>query len=124
MNGKDINFNYDKIKKSNFYNKNKKIFNVDDIDVNEILISKKETYSEYYSFKYFIGYNDNDVIRPIYLLLSQTTGYINKFDKNKRTTSLRIKDIQLLKNYKKIWKKKNEKIMKITKLLIVMMINT
>ena len=102
MNGKDINFNYDKIKKSNFYNKNKKIFNVDDIDVNEILISKKETYSEYYSFKYFIGYNDNDVIRPMYLLLSQTTGYINKFDKNKITMSLMIKDIQLLKSYNKI----------------------
>ena len=40
------------------------------------------------------------------------TGYINKFDKNKITMSLMIKDIQLLKNYNKIWKK-NEKLMKI-----------
>ena len=30
-----------KIKKSDFYNKNKKIFNIDDIDVNKILVSKK-----------------------------------------------------------------------------------
>ena len=102
-----------KIKKSEFYNnKNKKIFNIDDIDVNKILVSKKEQYGKYNSFKYFIGYNDNDVIRPLYLFLSQTTGYINKFDKNKITMSLMIKDIQLLKNYNKIWKK-IEKLMKI-----------
>ena len=40
------------------------------------------------------------------------TGYINKFDENKITMSLMIKDKQLLKNYNKIWKK-IEKLMKI-----------
>ena len=60
------NFNNEKIKKSDFY-KNKKIFNIDNIDVNKILVSKKETYGKYNSFKYFIGYNDNDIIRPLYL---------------------------------------------------------
>ena len=40
------------------------------------------------------------------------TGYINKFDKNKITMSLMIKDKQLSKNYNKIWKK-IEKLMKI-----------
>ena len=51
-----------------FYNnKDKKIFNIDDIDVNKILVSKKEQYGKYNSFKYFIGYNDNDGIRPLYL---------------------------------------------------------
>ena len=43
MNGKNINFNDKKIKKSNFYNKNKKIFNKNDIDTNKILVSKKRT---------------------------------------------------------------------------------
>ena len=33
------------------------------------------------------------------------TGYINKFDENKITMSLMIKDEQLLKNCNKIWKK-------------------
>ena len=36
MNRNNKNFDYKKIKKSNFYNKNKKIFNIDDIDVNNI----------------------------------------------------------------------------------------
>ena len=35
----NINFNNKNIKKSVFYNKNKKIFNIDDIDVNKILVS-------------------------------------------------------------------------------------
>ena len=111
MNKKIINFTIKKINKSDFYNKDKKIFNIDDIDANKILVSKKEQYGKYNSFKYFIGYNDNDVIRPLYLFISQTTGYINKFDKNKITMSLMIKDKQLLKNYNKIWKK-IEKLMK------------
>ena len=106
MNGKNINFDNKNIKKSDFYNKNKKMFNIDNIDVNKILVSKKETYSKYNSFKYFIGYNDNDVIRPLYLGLSQMTGYINKFDENKTTIYVMIKDKQLLKNYNKIWRKK------------------
>ena len=66
---------------------------------------KKEQYGKYNSSKYFIGYNDNRVIRPSCLFLIETAGYINKFDKNKITISLMIKDIQLLKSYHKIWKK-------------------
>ena len=40
MSGKSINLDDKKINKSNFY-KNKKLFNLNDIDVNKILISKK-----------------------------------------------------------------------------------
>ena len=82
---------------------------MDDININKILVSKKEQYGKYNSFKYFIGYNDNDVIRPLFLGLSKMTGYINKFDENKSkdeiTMPLMVKDKQLLKNYNKIWKK-------------------
>ena len=102
---KDHKFWQQKNQKSDFYQKNIYIFNIDDTDVNKILVSKNETYGKCNSFKYFIGYNDNDVIKPLYLGLSQMTGYINKFDENKITMSLMIKDKQLLKNYNKIWKK-------------------
>ena len=66
--------------------KTKKIFNIDDIDVNKILVSKKEQYDEYNSFKYFIGYNDNNIIRPLYLELSQMKNhYTNNSHKNHYT---------------------------------------
>ena len=50
-----------------FTTKIKTKFNINDIDVNEILISKKDSYGTKNSFKYFIGYNDNDVIRPLFI---------------------------------------------------------
>ena len=115
MSERSINFDDKKIKKSDFYkNKNKKVFNIDDIDVNKILVSKKEQYGKYNSFKYFIGYNDNDVIRPLCLKLSKMTGYINEFNENKNTIrmSLRVNDEQLFIKYSKIWKKV-EKLMRI-----------
>ena len=40
MSGKSINFNDKKINKISFY-KNKKLFNLHDIDVNKLLVSKK-----------------------------------------------------------------------------------
>ena len=99
-----------KLKKNDYCN-NKKIFNIDDIDVNKILISGKDQYGNYNSFKYFTGYNDNGIIRPLCLKLSQMTGYINKFDENKNKNkntmlmSLKVNDKQLLKSYNKIWGK-------------------
>ena len=82
MSGNSINFDDKKIKKSDFYNKNKKIFNINDTDVDKILISKKEKYGKYNSFKCFIKQNDDNFIKPLYLELSQMTGYINKFNEN------------------------------------------
>ena len=43
MSGKNIIFDDKKISKSNFY-KNKKLFSIYDIEVDKILISKKESY--------------------------------------------------------------------------------
>ena len=72
-----------KNKKSDFY-KIKKVFQIDDVDFNKILVSKKEPYGPKNSLKYFIGYNDNDVIRPLCVRLPQMTGYDRKFNDNAR----------------------------------------
>ena len=63
MSGKSIRFDDKKINKSSFY-KNKKLFSLNDIDVNKILVSKKESYGTKNSLKYFIGYNDDS--EPVY----------------------------------------------------------
>ena len=110
MRVKNINFNDKKIRKSTFYQK-KTINSIENIDVNNILVSKKEACGNKNSFKYFIGYNDNDIIRPLCIRLPQMTGYAKKFDDNV-TMSFIVKDKQLLKNYTKIWDK-IEKLMKI-----------
>ena len=103
MSRKTINFDDKKINKSNFY-KSKKLFNLNDIDVNKILISKKDSYGTKNSLKYFIGYNNDDVIRPLCINLLQMIGYLKHFDSNK-TMSFKVSDNKLLKRYNKIWEK-------------------
>ena len=55
MSGKSINFEDKKINKSTFKKKKK------------------------LSSKYFIGYNDDDVIRPLCIKLPQVIGYVKCF---------------------------------------------
>ena len=81
MSGKSINLMKKKTNKSNFY-KNKKLFNLNDIDVDKILVSKTESYGTKNSLKYFIGYSDNDVIRPLCIIIPQMIGYVKHFDSN------------------------------------------
>ena len=123
MSGKNINFDDKKNLKNEFYI-NKKVTSIDDIDVNKILVSKREPYGTENSSKYFIGYNDNDVIRSLCIRLPQMTGYARKFDEN-ATMSFKANNKQLLKNYNKI-REKVQKLLKIlnTNQFMVMMINT
>ena len=103
MSGNNVNFGAKKIKKRDFY-KNRKVTNIDDIDANKILVPKEEPYGRKNSFKYVIGYNNNDVIRPLCIKLPQLTGYVRKFEGN-TTMSFKISDKRLLKKYNQIWKR-------------------
>ena len=103
MSGKSINFEDKKINKSNFY-KNKKLFNIHDLDINKIVVAEKESYGTKYSLKYFTGYKDDDFIRPLCIKLPQIIGYVKNFDSNK-TMSFKVGDNKLLKKYNKVWKK-------------------
>ena len=78
-----------KKQKSEFY---KKALKIDDVDVNKMLVSKKEPYSTNKALKCCIGYNDNDVIRRLCLRLPQMTGYARNFDEN-ITMSFRVSNI-------------------------------
>ena len=89
----------------------KTAFQTNDIDVNKILLSKKEPKGTKNALKYFIGYNDNGIIIPLCVRLPQMTGYVKKFAENV-TMSFRANNKQLLKNYNKIWEK-IEKLLKI-----------
>ena len=100
MGGKSVNFDYKKIKRSDFY-MNKKVANIDYIDANKILFSKEEPYGTKNSFKHFVGYNDNDVIRPLRVKLPQMTSYVRNFDVNV-TMFFKTGDKKLLKKYNQI----------------------
>ena len=64
MSGKNMNFGDKKLKKVVF-TETKKVIKIDDINISKMLVSKQEPYGTKNSFKYFIGYNDDDVMRPL-----------------------------------------------------------
>ena len=89
------------------------------------MVSKEKPHGTKNSFKYFIGYNDNDVIRPLCIKLPQTTGYVRKFESN-IIMSFKISDKHFLKMYSQIWKRV-EKLLEIeldSEPVYGMMINT
>ena len=62
---------------------------------------KKEPCGTKNSFKYFMRYNDNNVIRPLWIKLSQIIVYLRKF-KGNTTMSFQINDSKLVKKYNQI----------------------
>ena len=66
---------------------------MDDIDVDKILVSKKESYGTKNSLKHFIEYNVDDVIRPLCIKLPQIIRYVKFFHS------------KLLKKHTKIWER-------------------
>ena len=55
---------------------------------------KKKSYGTKNSFEFFIGYNDNDIIKPLSIRLSKVTGYAKKFDEYARM-SFRVNNKEL-----------------------------
>ena len=102
MSEKTINFENKKINKKDFYN-NKKQFNIENIDINKILISRSETYKNNMR-KYIIGYNDN-TISPLQLFLTKMTGYLNIFKDGARKMSFFTDNNKFLERYTAIWEK-------------------
>ena len=71
------------------FTKKNKLFKTDDIDVNKMLVSKKEPYGKKSLFKYFIEYNDNDDIRPLCIKLPLMIWYAKYFESNNKTMSFK-----------------------------------
>ena len=42
------------------------------------------------AFKYFIGYNENDNIRLLFIKLPQMTGYAKYFENDNKTMSFKV----------------------------------
>ena len=103
MSEKTINFGDKKINKKDIYN-NKKQFNIKDIDINKILISKPESYDKNNMRKYIIGYNHN-TISPLQLFLPKMTGYLNIFEDGNRKMSFLTDNNEFLERYTEIWEK-------------------
>ena len=55
------------------------------------------------TYKYFCGYLNNDVIKPLCVILTQMDGYIKYFDDGGKNMSFVTNDDEIYKKYNKIW---------------------
>ena len=57
------------------------------------------------SFKYFTGYKEDDIVKPLCIILPQMSGYIEYFENGGKNMSRIIKDNSVLDKYSKVWYK-------------------
>ena len=72
------------------------------IEINKIVIYDKFKHRDK-SIKYFIGYKDDNIVRPLCSILVQMSGYIKYFENEGKNMSFRIEDDSVLVKYHEIW---------------------
>ena len=78
MNEKTLKFNNIKFNKKEFH-KSKQAIDLDSVTVDKVVVSDKFRYSEE-GYKYFIGYQENEIIKPLCIILPQMNGHIKYFE--------------------------------------------
>ena len=59
-------------------------------------------------FKYFIGYKEGEIVKPLCIILPKMTGCIKYFENGAKNVSFVIKDDDVLDKYNEIWDKIKE----------------
>ena len=75
---------------------------LDSVDVSKIVVSSKWKINDICS-KFFIGYLDEDFIRPLCVILPQMSGYIKCFEDSAKNMSFVTEDKDVYLKYGKIW---------------------
>ena len=101
MGEKTLKFNNIKVNKKEFH-KSKQAIDLDSVDTNKIVVSDRFKYSEG-GFKYFIGYPEDKIVKPLCIILPQMNGYIKNFDNGGKNMSFLIKNSEVWKKYEDIW---------------------
>ena len=98
---KTLKFNNIQVNKKEFY-KSKPAIELDLVHTGKIVVSDKFRHSEE-GFKYFIGYQENEIVKPLCIILPQMNGYIKYFDNGGKNVSFLIKNSEVWEKYEDIW---------------------
>ena len=74
------------------------------VNVDQIVISYKLKHNDD-GFKYFIGYKEDGIVKPLCIILPQMSGYIKYFENGGKNMSFVTKDDDVLDKYNEIWNK-------------------
>ena len=106
MSGKTLKFNNIRLNKREFH-KSKEPVELISVTVDQIVPSEKFKHNNK-DFKYFIGYQKGEIIKPLCNIWPQMSGYIKYFENSGKNRSFMIKDGNILDKYNKIQDKIKE----------------
>ena len=90
-----------KLIKKTFYSSKEAIL-LDSVDLSKIVVSSKWKLNDT-TYKYFCGYLNNDVIKPLCVILPQMNRYIKYFDDGGKNMSFVTNDEKVYEKYNEIW---------------------
>ena len=84
----------------------KEPINLMSVNIDQIVVSDKfnnNNNNNNNSFRYFIGYQEGEIVKPLCIILPQMSRYIKYFEYGGMNMSFLIKDDEVREKYKQIW---------------------
>ena len=94
MSEKTLKFNNIKLNKKELH-KSKQPTDLKSVNVDQIVVSDRFKHSDE-GFKYFIGYQEDEIVKLLCIILPQITGYIKYFKNGGKNMSFTVKDDNVL----------------------------
>ena len=101
MSQKTLQFN-NIILNKNIFHKSKEPNDLLSVNVDQIVVSDKFKHNNE-GFKYFIGFQKGEIVKPLCIILPQISGYIKYFENRGKNMSFLIKDDVVWERYDEIW---------------------
>ena len=101
MSSQKIKFGDKEVDKKKFYSSKEAIL-LDSVDLSKIVASSRWKLNDT-TYKYFCGYLNNDVIKPLCIILPQMNGYIKYFNDGGKNMSFVTDDEKVYEKYNEIW---------------------
>ena len=94
MSEKTLKFNTIRFNKKEFH-KPRKPIDLMSVNVDQIVVSE--------GYKYFICYQENEIVKALFIIFPQVKGYIKYFENRNKNMSFLIKDEEVFDKYEQIW---------------------
>ena len=91
MSEKTLKFDNIRLNKKEFH-KSKQSIDLKSVNANQIVVSDKFKHSDE-GFKYFTGYQEDKIVKLLFIILPQMSGYIKYFEKGGKNMSFLLEMI-------------------------------
>ena len=108
MSEKTLKFHNIRVNKKEFH-KSKQPIDLNLTNVDQILVSDIFKHNDD-GFKYFIGYKEGEIVKPLCIILPLMSGYIKYFESGGKNMSFMVKDDHVLDKYNTILDKIKNKL--------------